>query len=1000
MNLKQAAACETTMKELFAYIFFFIQVVSALAQTQQGYIRTLGRQNKKGEPLANVSIRLKGGHNAVLSDNNGKFALVMHGKEVGESYILQQVRKSGYQLNDAGVIGRRFAFSDKIPHTIVMVSTEQLQKEKQRIETNAYKVAERNYEEKLAKLEQQVNDNNITKEKYRDELQSLQSSFEKYQLLIDGLADHYAHTDYDNLDEREREINICIENGELERADSLIHTLFDPVDMLKRNKEAMAHVEQQISQAKEMIAAAKIEMEKVVRQQKKEGEYLYNLYSIALARFDNEKAKYYIETRAELDSTNADWQFDAALYAHKQNQFKQASFYYTRALNANRELAEENPQAYEPGIAAILNNLASLYVDTQHHDKGEAAYIETLEIYRRLAEEDPEKYEPDVALILNNLGLLYINMKKYNEAEVMCNEALMIRRKLARENLAFYEPYVATTLSNIALLCSNTGRDIESERAYKEALEIYRRYAEENPLQYEPYVALTLNSLAILYHNTMRFDESEQMCIETQNIRNRSRNSVSTAHDPNVATMLNNLANFYYSTGRYEESEAMYNEALEIYEYLAKENIQVYEPYVAMVLNNLAGVYSSTKRFGDSENTYKKVLEMRRKLSLDDPQAYQPDLARTINNLASLYFDTKRYEESTALYSEALEIRRALAAENPQAYNIDVAMTLNNLAMLYHRIKQAAESEKCSKEALEIYSRLAKENPQLYESGLAFTLNNIASIYYHSGKFADAEKHFKEAITVYRQLAANDAKTYEPDLVRSLGNLASLYSDTRRFEESETVYNEVLAIRKRQAAENPAIYTQNLALTHYNMALMFVRNQQHKKSLEAFNEAYELFKGLAKEEPFFQQHYTTTLNWLVQLYKNEGEYAKGYGIYEEYMPIIRENYLKNPKQYRADYIKALGHHTSQCLIMNEYAKAEAYAREEEQVNPENMQIYRNLAIALVLQEKYADAEKIYFKYRRQLKDKFLEDLKTYKKQKKITKQHNKGLKRIKLILDD
>lgn len=989
-----------TIKKIITCIFLCIIACGVQAQTQQGYIKTIGRKDKKGEPLGNVSIRLKGGHNAVLSNSNGQFALVMHGKKVGDSYSLQQVRKSGYQLNDAGVIGRSFAYSDKVPHTIVMVSTAQLQKDKQRIESNAYRVAEKNYEEKVALLEQQVNDNSITMKKYQEELLSLQESFEKYQLMIDGLADHYAHTDYDDLTDKEREINICIEEGNLERADSLIHQLFNPVDILKRNKEAIVQIEQQLSQANALIASANAEMAKVLKQQKKEAEYLYNLYTIALAKFDNEKAKFYIETRAELDSTVAEWQFDAAFYLHKQNRFKAAKHYYTRALDASRALTKENQQANEQGIASTLNNLASLYIDTQQHNDAEAAYKETLEIYRRLAQEEPELHEPDVALILNNLALLYIEIMKYGEAEDMCKEALEIRRRLANTDAQLYEPFVANTLNNLALLYSNTQRYEESEQAYKEALQIYRRHAESNPHQYEPYVAVTLNALAILYYNTMRYEESEQMCKETQNIRTKFNENSSQSNDPNVATTLNNLATFYYNTQRYEESEAMYKEAQAIYKHLARENPQIYEPYIAMTLNNLGGVYSDTRRFEESEQAYNEALEMRKRFALDDSLAYWPDVARTLNNIASLYFDTRRYEESTEIYKEALEIRRKLAKENPQAYRVDVAMTLNNLTNLYHATKQFVESENSGKEALEIYYELAKENPQLHEPGVAFTLNNLASIYYRNSKFAAAEEKFKEAITLYKKLAAADTQKYSADVARILSNLASLYSDTKRYTESETLYREALDIRQKLAAEKPHLYEQSLAITHYNMGLLFLRSQHYKKGIAAFESAFKIYSKLAAEEPLLQQHYTNSLKWLVQLYKNEEEHTKGYEVYEEYMPILRKNFKKHSDLYKAEYIKALGYHTSQCLIMGQYAKAEEYAREEAEINPGNLQIYRDLAIALVLQERYAEAEKIYTTYRPRLNEEFKADLKKYKKQKKITKKHKNGLRRINLILND
>ena len=84
-----------------------------------------------------VSIRVRGGHNAVLSDAKGFFSMMMVGKKEGDAYALQQVQKQGYQLNDENMIGRRYAISSKVPLTIVMVSTKQLQADKQRIENNA-----------------------------------------------------------------------------------------------------------------------------------------------------------------------------------------------------------------------------------------------------------------------------------------------------------------------------------------------------------------------------------------------------------------------------------------------------------------------------------------------------------------------------------------------------------------------------------------------------------------------------------------------------------------------------------------------------------------------------------------------------------------------------------------------------------------------------------------------------------------------------------------------
>ena len=321
------------MRRIFCLSIGLLLAVSAMAQTQQGYVKTLGRPDKKGGALAGVTVRVKGGHNVVVSSGNGTFSMLLDGKKNGDAYSLQQVQKKDYELNDRGVIGRQYAFSDKVPLTIVMVSSSQLQADKQRIENNAYQVAEKNYHVKLAKLEKEKESGAVTAETYRQELKDLKYKFEKYQSLIDDLADHYAHVDYDDLDDKEREINMCIEAGNLERADSLLHTIFDPVDVLKRNKEVLSRIDQKIVQANDIIRQANADMAAVLKQQEKDAEYLYQLYTIALAKFDNEKARFYIETRAELDTTNVEWQNAAGRFLEEfHTDFAHAMKYYNRAL--------------------------------------------------------------------------------------------------------------------------------------------------------------------------------------------------------------------------------------------------------------------------------------------------------------------------------------------------------------------------------------------------------------------------------------------------------------------------------------------------------------------------------------------------------------------------------------------------------------------------------------------------------------------------------------------
>jgi len=225
------------MKRIIFTIIVLVPFLS-FAQTQQGFVKTLGRPGKSGVPLENVTIQMVGMVNATTSSVTGEFYLSAYNKKDGDAIKLLRVQKNGYELKDKDMIGRSLVFSSHVPFYITMVDTIQLEADKKRIEENARRVAEENYQKKKAIIEEENNNHKLTAEKYRKELEDLQEKYEKYLSLIGDMADRYARTDYDQLDSIDIEINICIENGELEKADSLIHTVFDPNTVVERNRAA------------------------------------------------------------------------------------------------------------------------------------------------------------------------------------------------------------------------------------------------------------------------------------------------------------------------------------------------------------------------------------------------------------------------------------------------------------------------------------------------------------------------------------------------------------------------------------------------------------------------------------------------------------------------------------------------------------------------------------------------------------------------------------------
>lgn len=428
------------MKRLLLNILTLCSL-SLSAQTQQGFVKTLGRPNQKGIALNGVSVRVKGAHNAVLSKADGTFSMPIQ----GESYALQQVQKQGYELKESGIIGRKYAFSSKVPLTIVMVSTKQLQADKQRIENRAYQVAEKNYKTKQSLLEKQKSDNVLTIEQYRKALQDLQAKFENYQSLISDLADHYAHVDYDDMDAKEQEINKCIEDGDLERA----HSLLQQMGILQR-AEDIAH---RLSSGQQLMEAAQQDQQAVLKQQEKDAEHLYQLYTIALGRFDNERARFYIETRAELDTTDVRWQIDAAEFVMTYvNDFDLSLSYLNRAC------AYAGPESME--TAECYNDMGYVYVEQGQFDKATQYLSQSLDLRKKLVSGN----HPKIAVALNSMASCLAAQGKTNEALEYHHKSLAVRQAAFGDNSI-----------EVALSYYNIGVTLVGKKEYEKSIDYIKR---------------------------------------------------------------------------------------------------------------------------------------------------------------------------------------------------------------------------------------------------------------------------------------------------------------------------------------------------------------------------------------------------------------------------------------------------------------------------------------------------------------------------------------------
>ena len=88
------------------------------------------------------------------------------------------------------------------------------------------------------------------------------------------------------------------------------------------------------------------------------------------------------------------------------------------------------------------------------------------------------------------------------------------------------------------------------------------------------------------------------------------------------------------------------------------------------------------------------------------------------------------------------------------------------------------------------------------------------------------------------------------------------------------------------------------------------------------------------------------------------------------------------------------------ILKREFIKAELCARDGIRVDSTQTFIYSNLVSSLLMQGKYGEAEKLYLKYKNELRDSFLDDFREFEENGIIPEIYKGDVEKIKRILNE
>lgn len=595
---------------LSAAIIALLTLSATAYKTQKGYVKTRGRYTSQGtlvpgKPLSNAVVMIRNS-NSTRSDAKGNFSVTLP----EQNFYLQNVKKDGYILSDPDVLKRRYScFAG--PLVLVLETPQQQADDRLASEKKLRRTLQRKLQAKEDELEALKEENKITTEEYRNALQELYKLQETNEKFISEMAERYSRIDFDALDDFQRQIAAYIQDGELARADSLLNTkgsMDDREAEINRLREANTQrreeiaKEQQELEASENLAAAKLA---------DFGADCYNRFQISRLELKNDSAAYWLERRANADTTDIDWQLDAGLFLSDYlADYDKALRYYQTALDHSIKTNGEQSLT----TALIYNNIGTTLGQQGRYAEGQKYLKQAIKILEAIGLDKGSH----MLTVLSNLANSYNLLGDYDKSLEMQTKVLIMRLAL----LGNRHPDVARSYLNL-------GKDYYMRQEYSEALDCYKKaldVAQASKINDGLLLAAIHDNLGLAYGAEEAYGEA----LNHLNTALELKQSELDDRHPQIAKSYNNLGSLMIFTENHSKARDYFIHAAKILDkpiYLPTQDM-------ATTLNGLGMLDSHEGNYESALSNYEKALEI---LSSSFPShhPYILSLQRRINELKS-----------------------------------------------------------------------------------------------------------------------------------------------------------------------------------------------------------------------------------------------------------------------------------------------------------------------------------------------------------------------------
>lgn len=698
-------------KTLFLLLPILLLSIAVSAQTQQGYVKTKGRLAKDGtvipgQRIPSASVILKGG-NSTVSGDNGEFSLLLPESK----FFLQNVQKKGYVLTDPEILSKEYNYS-KNDLILVMETPGDQWDDKRAAEKAMREQLQKRVDEQREELEKLKEEQRVSDEEYRERLQRIFELYDENDKLVSEMAEEYTKIDYDQLDEYNHQIRQLILNGELQKADSLIHSkgnIDERISDLRKHQEANAKEAKTLAKRQEQLEASRSGTQKELEDIAQD---CYNKFEIRKLQHLNDSAAFWIELRAELDSTNADWQNDAGKFIRDYiGDYEQSLLYYKIALRHNLSIHGNNSIA----TATSFSLIAEAYLLQDKYEIALDYYLKAVAI-----ETSNNSENPGIAVLYNNIGTTYFHMGDYSSALEYANKSLTIRNTfLEKDHIDFAYNY--TLISYIYLRQGNLNQSFELA---EKALKIYEKRLDSNSSN----IANAYNNIAIILDEQHNYDQALEYFEKSITINKE----IYGEFHPSIANNYKNIGGVYLRLGDFSRAIEYLNKALIIFETL----LGPIHSETAATYNLIGIVYYYQNDYSNAALYFTKALEIREKLL----NHIHNDIAVSYDNLGVLYLKIGNTEKALEYMQEALNIYQIIYKEE----NSSIANSYDHIGVVFLTAGDYHKALEYCQHAVSIKENIDENN----STSINATYRNIGLIYNKLKNYALAIEYLEKALRI------------------------------------------------------------------------------------------------------------------------------------------------------------------------------------------------------------------------------------------------------------